>query len=250
MIAEEWTVATVKQVSGSGDTKKIGLIGGLALRAGVFYYEHILKRYAAEKRALKLVLSHADVATVLACVSSGDKARLGQYLGTIANELFDGGADLVAVTAVAPHLAIDEIARVARGPVVNVLHAIPAGLAAARIERVAIFGNRAVMESNAFGSVPERMAVRPEPSVIDAVHTMYNDIALTGKRGTPAETAFLEDVARDLIERRGAQAILLAGTDLSSFYSERPPSFQFLDVAELHINEIMRRAGLSSEKAG
>ena len=78
--------------------------------------------------------------------------------------------------------------------------------------------------------------------MVDTVHTIYNDIALTGKRGTPAEVAFLEGVARDLIDRGGAQAILLAGTDLSSFYAEHPPSFPFLDVAELHINEIVRRA--------
>jgi aspartate racemase len=71
---------------------------------------------------------------------------------------------------------------------------------------------------------------------------MYNDIALFGKRGTPIEVAFLERAARDLIDRGGAQAILLAGTDLSSFYADEPPSFPFLDVARLHIDEIVRRA--------
>lgn len=232
----------MKQGSGSADTKTIGLIGGLALHAGVFHYKQILKRYAAEKRALKLVLSHADVGTVLTCVAGGDNAGLGRYLGTIANELFDAGADVVAVTAVAPHMAIEEIVRVAHGPMVEVLRYIPAGVAAARIERVAIFGHRVVMETDAFGGIPAHMVVRPEPSVVDTVHTIYNDIALTGKRGTPAEVEFLEGVARDLIDRGGAQAILLAGTDLSSFYAEQPPSFPFLDVAELHINEIVRRA--------
>lgn len=232
----------VEQDPGSAGTKKVGLIGGLALRAGVFYYEQILKQYAVEKRTLKLVLNHADVDTVLACVAGGDKAGLGQYLGTIANDLFDAGADMVAVTAVAPHLAIEEIARVARGPLVNVLDAIPAGLAAARIERVAIFGNRVVMHTDAFGSVPAHMVVRPEPSIIDAVHTIYNDIALTGKRGTPTEVALLEGIARDLIHAGGAQAILLAGTDLSSFYAEQPPSYPHLDVAKLHIDEIVQRA--------
>jgi aspartate racemase len=156
--------------------------------------------------------------------------------------LFDAGADLVAVTAVAPHLAIEEIARVARGPVADVLGCIPAGLAAAGIERVAIFGNRAVMNTNAFGSIAMDRVVRLEPPVLDAVHAMYNDIALFGKRGTPTEVAFLERTARDLIDRGGAQAILLAGTDLSSFYAEQPPSFPFLDVARLHIDEILRRA--------
>jgi len=92
-------------------------------------------RYASEKKPLELVLSHADVGTVLACVSAGDKARLGKYLSSVANELFDASAQVVAVTAIAPHLAIDEIARIARGPVVNVLEIIPAGLKAAGIDR-------------------------------------------------------------------------------------------------------------------
>jgi aspartate/glutamate racemase len=57
-----------------------------------------------------------------------------------------------------------------------------------------------------------------------------------------ARHLFLERTARDLIDRGDAQAILLAGTDLSSFYAEQPPSFPFLDVARLHIDEILRRA--------
>ncbi|UAJ10599.1 aspartate/glutamate racemase family protein [Glacieibacterium megasporae] len=222
--------------------RKIGLIGGLALRAGVFYYEQILKRYVGEKLTLKLLLNHADVDAVLACVSAGDKMALGQYLGTLANELFDAGADIVAVTAVAPHMAIEEIARVARGPLIDVLEVIPAGLAALQIEQVAIFGNRVVMNTSVFGSIPAHMVVRLEPSVVETVHAIYNNIALTGKRGTPNEVALLEDIARDLISRGGAQAVVLAGTDLSSFYAEQPPSFPVLDVAELHINEIVHRA--------
>ena len=57
-------ISIVEQGPEATATKKIGLIGGLALRAGVFYYEQILKRYAAEKRTLRLVLGHADVNTV------------------------------------------------------------------------------------------------------------------------------------------------------------------------------------------
>ena len=225
--------------------KKIGLIGGLALRAGVFYYDQILQRYTSERRRLELVLSHADVNTVLACVGAGDKAGLGNYLGSVANELFDAGAQVVAVTAVAPHLAINEIARVARGPVVNVLESIPAGLKAAGIDRVAVFGNRAVMETDVFGTIPGQMIVKLKPPVLDEVHTMYNDIALHGKRGTQPEMQFLDGVARGLIDQGGAQAILLAGTDLSSFYAEQPPAYPFLDVARLHIDEIVRRAQAS-----
>jgi aspartate racemase len=161
--------------------RKIGLIGGLALRAGVFYYEQILRRYAAQERRLELVLAHADVSTVLACVAANDSPALGRYLGTIANELFDAGAELVAVTAIAPHLAIEEIMRVARGPMVNVLDVIPAGMATVGLRRVAVFGNRTVMETRIFGTLAKDATVVLDQSLVDEVHATYTDIALHGK---------------------------------------------------------------------
>ena len=222
--------------------KKIGLIGGLAFRAGIFYYDRILQHFNARDRRLHLVLSHADVGIVLACVSAGDKVGLGSYLGSIANGLFDAGADLVAITAVAPHLAIDEIAAVARGPVVDVLELIPPALARAGIDHVGVFGNRATMESDVFGTIASRAIVKLNPVVLDDVHRAYADIAQHGKRGSQPEMQLMENAARDLIDRGGAQAILLAGTDLSSFYAEKPPNYPFLDVASLHVDEIVRRA--------
>jgi aspartate/glutamate racemase len=95
------------------------------------------------------------------------------------------------------------------------------------------------MVSDIFGSVPERMVVKLQQKEIDVVHDTYNDIALHGKRGTKAEVEYFRTLADDLITRRGAQAIVLAGTDLSSFYAEQKPDFPFLDVAELHINQIL-----------
>ena len=103
----------MKQAAESKGESKIGLIGGLAHRAGIFYYEQLIEHYRASDRVLPLTLSHADVNKVLAYVSANDRTGLGTYLGTLANELFAGGADLVAITAVAPHLAIEEVSRIA-----------------------------------------------------------------------------------------------------------------------------------------
>jgi aspartate/glutamate racemase len=97
------------------------------------------------------------------------------------------------------------------------------------------------METNVFGGIPEHRAVRLEPSVINEVHSIYSSIALNGKRGTWPEVEVLESVARALTKGGEARGIVLAGTDLSSFYAEQPPAYPFLDVARLHVDEIMRR---------
>lgn len=223
---------------GSIVTKRIGLIGGLALRAGVFYYEQLLQRFNARGESLDLILYHADVKQVLSAIGSGDKAVLGKYLGSISNQLFAGGAGLVVVTAIAPHLAIKEISGEAKGSVVNVLETIAPGLDAAGLKRVAIFGNRAVMQTNIFGAIRDEMVVKLSPDRLEQVHNMYNDIALNGKRGSPKEVAFLNEVAQEAI-KDGADAIVLAGTDLSSFYADKKPDFRSLDLAQLHIDQIV-----------
>jgi aspartate racemase len=237
----------MKPQSGDGNrchrpisSNRIGLIGGLALRAGIFYYEQILRRYDAYKKPLDLVLCHADVGKVLAYINNGDRVGMGDYLGTLANDLFDSRAKLVAITAVAPHLAIKEIAQVARGPLINVLDTITVGLQEANFSRVAVFGNRAVVQTNVFGAIPDNSTVKLEPSVIEAIHATYSEIALRGKRGTEPEMQHLSRLARALIEKNGAQAIVLAGTDLSSFYAEQKPDYPFLDMAQLHIEQILR----------
>lgn len=220
--------------------RKIGLIGGLALRAGVFYYEQIQKRLESSQSPLRLVLNHADVSRVLSYVAAADRIGLGTYLGGLANELADAGCEIVAISAVAPHIAVTETTSVARVPLVNILDAIPAGLAAAGADRVAVFGNRAVMQTNVFGAVPKQKEVPLELNDLEWVHNTYSEIAIHGKRGTQPEMAELSRLAHRLVQKNNAQAILLAGTDLSSFYAERKPDFPYIDVAQLHMDQIVR----------
>lgn len=225
-----------------GPLGTIGLIGGLAFRAGVYYYEQILQQFNSREESLDLVLRHADVKKVLASVSSNDRAGLGKYLGMLANELADAGASFVAITAVAPHLAIEEISQVSRIPVVNVLDALAGGIDAAGVDRVAVFGNRAVLQSNIFGALGEERAVMLQQAMLDEIHTIYTDIALNGKRGSRKEKERLSELAHELLETHGARSIVLAGTDLSSFYADEKPDYPVLDMAQLHIAQIISYA--------
>jgi len=74
--------------------RKTGLIGGLALRAGVFYYEQIQKKLDSSQSSLQLILNHADLLRVSSYVSAADRNGLGTYLGGLANELVDGRRSL------------------------------------------------------------------------------------------------------------------------------------------------------------
>ncbi len=84
--------------------------------------------------------------------------------------------------------------------------------------------------------------VKRSPAVAEETHATYTDIALHGKRGTRPETERLNEIALGSVAHRGADAIVLAGTDFSSFYANSAPEYPHLNVAQLHIDAIVRYA--------
>jgi aspartate/glutamate racemase len=60
-------------------------------------------------------------------------------------------------------------------------------------------------------------------------------------RSTPAQIDGLRRLARTFIERDGAEAILLAGTDLSTVFDETNIDFPAIDCAGVHIRTITTR---------
>ena len=74
---------------------------------------------------------------------------------------------------------------------------------------------------------------------IDRIHRIYTDIV--AGRGSDAQTEELRKLAQTFVTRDGAQAVLLAGTDLSMVFTESNAGFPAIDCARIHIDAIVRR---------
>ena len=79
----------------------------------------------------------------------------------------------------------------------------------------------------------------PKPDEIDFIHNSYLDVVYD--RSTPAKIDRLRELANTLVERDGAERVLLAGTDLSMVMNEDNAGFPALDCAGVHIKAITKR---------
>lgn len=220
-------------------TDRLGLVGGLAVNAGIFYYQELVARFQAQHGHVEILLVHANLRAVLSLVSSGDTDGLAAYLSEIVIRLSQAGCGVAAITAIAPHMCIDQLQERSSIPVVDALAAVRGFVGKeSRSERVAIFGNSAVVNSNIYGALEEHRVIRPSGRRADQINEVYNSIALLGKRGTEDDYHMLEQWAMESLDC-GAQRIVLAGTDLSSFYRDWPPTYPHVDVAQLHIDAII-----------
>ena len=217
----------------------IGLVGGLGVGATVHYYRELAAAHDRVGRPLALAMVHAQMSRVFEHASAGDRDGLARYLAGILSQLRAGGATIGVVPALTPHLAIDELLAITPLPIVSLIDAVNSELSARRLRRVALMGTRFVVESSLFGKLAGVEVVKPAPADIAVIHDTYSQLARDGAVA-PDRRAALVEIANRLIGSDGAEAIVLAGTDLALLFNDRNTPFPYLDCARAHLQAIMR----------
>jgi aspartate racemase len=215
----------------------LGLIGGLGVGATAHYYRRLAEMHAERAASLDFVMVHAETPRVFGYVEAGDRAGLAEYLSGFIQRMKEAGAEFAAIPAVTPHFCVRELAAKSPLPLLNIFDPLAENLAARKLHRVAVFGTRFVMDSELFGMVDGVEIVHARPDEVDSIHKTYVELAQRGK-GTEEQFRSLTEIAKTLCERDGAEAVVLAGTDLALLFDESNTEFPSVDCAALHLKAI------------
>jgi len=217
----------------------LGLIGGLGPAATVHYYRALVTAHEKAARVPRLLIAHADVQRVYAAVTAKDFNGLARYLAELITHLAAGGAEVTAIVAATPHICADRLVALSSLPLVNMLTEVAAAVRARDLKRVALLGTRFTIETRMFGCLDDIEVVMPQADEIERIHRIYSDFVAGRGSGTQAEE--LRKLAQTFVARDGAQAVLIAGTDLSTVFTESNAGFPMIDCASVHIDAIVRR---------
>ena len=216
----------------------LGLIGGLGPGATVHYYRGLIAAHAAQGRVARMLVAHADVDRARPLAEANALDELARYLNGFIDQTAAGGAEMAAIVAITPHICTAQLLPLLRIPLIDMVAVVGDAIRARGLKRVALFGTRSTVASRMFGRLDVDV-VMPQPDEIDFIHNAYLDVVYD--RSTPAGIDRLRELAHMLIRRDGAEAVLLAGTDLSMVLNEENAGFPALDCAGEHIAEITRR---------
>lgn len=216
----------------------VGIVGGLGVDATVHYYERITAACKARGFVPDLAIVHADVDRGQTLVRAGRLDQLAAYLAGFIERLAKAGAGCAVLPAVTPHICIKELTLLSPIPLINIVEVLAAELVRQRIRRVALLGSIFTVQGSLWGQLAGIDIVKPEPDEIAFIGTAYQRI-LDG-RIKPSDADDFRRIAKAL-QGRGAETILIAGTDLVVLFDERTAGFPCLDVARLHIDAIVER---------
>ncbi len=217
----------------------LGLIGGLGTGATVHYYRELVVAHEKLARIPRLLIAHADVQRVYAAVTAKDFDGLARYLAGLVTRLAAGGAEVTAIVAATPHICADQLVALSPLPLVNMLTEVAAAVRARGLKRVALLGTRFTIETRMFGCLDDIEVVLPQADEVERIHRTYSDFV--AGRGSEAQTEELRRLAQTFVTRDDAQAVLIAGTDLSTVFTEHNAGFPMIDCAGVHIGAIVRR---------
>jgi len=219
----------------------IGLIGGIGPAATEFYYRGLIDRHARSNTALDLTIAHADVREMARNLANRDARKQADAFAPLLRRLAAAGADAAAVTSMGGHFCIRELEAMSPLPLLNALPEVDAAIGARKLKTVGILGTRMVMETRMYGAIASAAVVVPEGEALDEVHKNYSEMAIAG-RVTDAQRRVFFAEGQKLCRDRGAEIVLLGGTDLFLAFQGHDCGFPVLDCADVHVEAIYKRS--------
>jgi aspartate racemase len=219
----------------------IGLIAGIGPAATDFYYRGLIERHAASGLALELTMAHADVREMAKNLAERQPRRQAELFARLIGRLKAAGAQTAAVTSMGGHFCINELLPISPLPLVHGIQAVDAAIRKSGLKRIGVLGTRLVMETRLYGAVSSAELIAPEGEMFGTVGDAYSAMAGIG-RVTDAQREIFFEAGRWLCRERGAEAIMLGGTDLFLAFQGAPPPFPLVDCADIHVEAIYAKS--------
>lgn len=218
----------------------IGLIGGIGPAATDFYYRGLYDRHAVAGTSLDCTIVHADVREMSRHLAEGKSHLQAEIFARLIGRLKAAGAQTAAVTSMGGHFCINQLLPISPLPLVHGIHAVDVAVGRSGFGKIGILGNRLVMETRLYGGVSSAELIAPEGDMFDQVADAYMAMAQAGRVVDQQRGVFLR--AGEALMKRGAEAIMLGGTDLFLAFTGQDPGFALIDCADIHVDAIYAKS--------
>ncbi len=215
----------------------IGLIGGIGVAATVVYYQRLTKAIAAFGAKPELTIVHADVQTLIHNNNANKKAAQAAIYAPLLDRLQAAGADCAAITSLGGHFCFEETKALSPLPLVSAIAPLDQYFAARGIRHIGILGTRSVMATGFFGQLAQTKPVILRDD-LQELGLSYQEMAVAGRCTGSQRREFFDAGARMM--KAGAEAVVLAGTDLNLAFDGYNPGFPVIDALDVHVDLLAR----------
>jgi aspartate racemase len=226
--------------------RKIGLIGGLSYPSTITYYSRLnqlVNQRLGRAHSARIVLESLDFQPIAHQLATGEDLAVIGTLQAAAKRLAEAGAEVVALCCNTVHKFAPAIEAGLRVPLINICQCTAQHCAEHGYQRVALMGSAFTMEERFYRDQFAGFGVEAVVPAASDRHFMQRAIESELSIGNvPLATRqrFLA-VARELCGR-GAEALVLACTEIPLLLRPDDVDMPVIDTVELHCAAIVQAA--------
>ena len=209
----------------------VGLIGGIGPAVTFRYYQRLFEIAMAKKFSLELTVVNCDMPQFLNNFSQDKKENQASIFADLANRLQKAGADFVVLPSIGGSFCLNEFIKKSPLPVQDVITPLRTYLDTYKGKTLGLIGTNKAMNTKIYNLTDEINWLIPEAEQFDDVHNGYVTLATEEKANKQISAS------KKLIDR-GAEAVVLGGTDLFLVFENHQLPFDMIDCADIHIGHI------------
>jgi aspartate racemase len=220
--------------------RTLGIIGGIAPGSTVDYYRLIIAAYREEKQDgsyPSILINSIDVTRLLQLVAANRLEELTDWLLWEVDRLARAGAEVGLLASNTPHLVFPELSQQSAIPLLSIVEAASDAAADLGLRTVGLLGTQFTMQGRFYPEVfAQRGIAVLAPSAGDQayVHEKYMKELIPGEFLPSTRERFLAIIER--LKRGGAEAVLLAGTELPLLLRDTDSAAPLLDATRIHVS--------------
>lgn len=217
----------------------IGLIGGIGVAATLVYYQRLTSAVKAMGGRLECTIVHAQVDDLARTNVADLRQEQAELWAPLIDRLQAAGADCAAITSLGGHFCYAETQALSPLPLVSAVTPLDDYFASEGLKTVGILGTRVVQRTGFYGTLKQTRAMVLDGD-IDRIGQTYQDMAVAG-HCTDDQRAFFLDAGQRLTDR-GADAVILGGTDLNLAFDRQDTPYRVIDALDVHVDVLARLA--------
>ena len=214
----------------------VGLIGGIGPAVTFRYYQRLFEIAREKKYALELTVVNCDMPQFLNNFLQNKNENQASIYADLANRLEKAGADFVVLPSIGGSFCLNEFIKISPLPVQDIMTPLRAYLDTYKGKTLGLIGTDKAMNTKIYDLTNEVDWLIPNAKEFDDVHNSYVALATEGK-ANKKDSETLTSAARKLIDR-GAEAVVLGGTDLFLVFENHQLPFEIIDCADIHIRHV------------
>lgn len=227
--------------------KKIGLVGGTGPESTLMYYKELnsrIDKLTGGKAMPDIAIESVNFRRAWEYVTTADYEKLSDYLAEKVNSLYNGGAEIISLTAATMHIVMDELAAKTKAELISIPKIISDEVVSLGMKKVGLLGTIFTMEQDYM-----------KKDLLDAGLEVYipekEDRELVAKRiyeelevGVVKESTLQEfvDIINKMKKNNGIEAVILGCTELPLLLNSENTPLPCLDSVEIHIRKLIEMA--------